>query len=455
MAGKKTNTQPKQESKKSTGFPVWTTMVIVPVVIAVAFRLLRGNSSNIDGSFSTERGHRKIQDTSEMWTHGYYADLVSNAPASHARMYPNGGGGTPVLVSFGSDADFEQLGRLYNDHGQIVLSRLHFVDNTALYRGPASPGTHFQWPAGHVGLKRTVPGLFGASKLAVELETLTDPSDGKDPRVFYVHNFLTANETEHLIRFATAEENPYKIARSTAGTHKAWSQEGGREATTSTRTSMNAFDTQTAIAKDIKLRAFRLLRMGEYEESMADGIQILRYEIGEAYIAHHDYFPEQQSDDHNWDPGKGGSNRFATIFLYLSDVEYGGQTVFPKSNRLTNNTSADLVKRLGEAPSPETLARLMKEAELGENSWESTLIQQCYTQLAIPPRRGDAILFYSQRVDGSLDPSSLHGACPVLTGTKWGANLWVWNACRYSMCHNDPLQPASELSANLKAPFHD
>ena len=41
--------------------------------------------------------------------------------------------------------------------------------------------------------------------------------------------------------------------------------------------------------------------------------------------------------------------------------------------------------------------------------------------------KGDAILFYSQKPDGSLDDASLHGACPVLKGKKMVANIWAWN----------------------------
>ncbi|KAH8083378.1 hypothetical protein JL720_8260 [Aureococcus anophagefferens] len=31
------------------------------------------------------------------------------------------------------------------------------------------------------------------------------------------------------------------------------------------------------------------------------------------------------------------------------------------------------------------------------------------------------------RPDGTLDDYATHGGCPVLDGTKWAANLWVWN----------------------------
>jgi prolyl 4-hydroxylase len=134
-------------------------------------------------------------------------------------------------------------------------------------------------------------------------------------------------------------------------------------------------------------------------------------------------------------------------------VEFGGQTVFPGTQRLANDTSAGLVGRLGAAPGGEKLAELLEGAKLRENSWEGDLIEKCYTRFAVPPRKGDAILFYSQTPDGRLDGTSLHGACPVLTGTKWGANLWVWNACRFGQCKGDPLDPAGELPAGLKAPF--
>jgi prolyl 4-hydroxylase len=207
---------------------------------------------------------------------------------------------------------------------------------------------------------------------------------------------LSAAEADEFVAFSTADENPYKMAPSTGGTHKAWNQ-GGAEARLTTRTSENAFDITTQNSMTVKRRAFRLLRMGEYIENLADGIQILRYQLGQAYVAHHDYFPVKQSDDHLWDPTIGGSNRFATVFLYLSDVEEGGETSFPRSERLTVEKSKELVDRLGEAPPLEMQMESIRAAGLSEGSWEEKTTLACFAKFAVPPRRGDAILFYSQR----------------------------------------------------------
>ena len=43
--------------------------------------------------------------------------------------------------------------------------------------------------------------------------------------------------------------------------------------------------------------------------------------------------------------------------------------------------------------------------------------------LKVKPQTGKAITFYNLLPDGSRDPQSLHGACPVKDGVKW-AGKW-------------------------------
>lgn len=89
---------------------------------------------------------------------------------------------------------------------------------------------------------------------------------------------------------------------------------------------------------------------------------------------------------------------------------------------------------------------------VGVAGWENTMVRDCYTKLAVKPRKASAILYYSQGKtrafgrstlrqkpltvfpsraragpDGALDVMSTHGGCPVLSGQKWASNLWVWN----------------------------
>ena len=50
--------------------------------------------------------------------------------------------------------------------------------------------------------------------------------------------------------------------------------------------------------------------------------------------------------------------------------------------------------------------------------------------LLVYPKKGSAVLFYSQNPYCELDPKSEHGGCPVYKGLKFAANLWVWNKDR-------------------------
>lgn len=125
--------------------------------------------------------------------------------------------------------------------------------------------------------------------------------------------------------------------------------------------------------------------------------QILKYEPGQKYVAHHDYFDlryyaTQKDMIAQYD--EGGKNRLATVFWYLSTVTNGGHTNFPMA---------------GGLPHPSNFS-------------------DCSKGLSVPPEKGKVIIFYSMTPRGELDEYSLHAGCPPAEGElKYSANFWLWN----------------------------
>ena len=213
----------KKSTPKSSSFLLSAIPVVLAIAVALYYRQNdnKGTQDVLQSQASSSTKRQLLNPQKGSWTEGYYTteDVTDQSyPSTHALLFQNGGVSEPTMVEFSSDDEFLKLGRLYNDKGQIVQSPTHFRNGTALYKGPTTPGTHFQWPAVSVGYKRTVPGVFGGNGKQIELETLTEPSSNaksSDPRIFYIHNFLSAEEADEFIRFSTAEENPYKMAPST------------------------------------------------------------------------------------------------------------------------------------------------------------------------------------------------------------------------------------------------
>lgn len=124
-----------------------------------------------------------------------------------------------------------------------------------------------------------------------------------------------------------------------------------------------------------------------------ENMQVLKYVDGQKYGAHWD---EINPVDHP----KGLANsslRVATVLMYLSDVEYGGETAFPHSQWLDaarqNRTEFSPCARDG---------------------------------VAALARKGDAIMFHDMKPSyRELDLHSMHTGCPVLRGEKWSATFWI------------------------------
>lgn len=198
------------------------------------------------------------------------------------------------------------------------------------------------------------------------------------PRASVFHNFLSKDECDYLINLA----KPH-MQKSTVVDEKT-----GKSKDSRVRTSSGTFlprgrdKTIRTIEKRIADFTFIPVEHGE-------GLQVLHYEVGQKYEPHFDYFLDEFNT-------VNGGQRIATVLMYLSDVEEGGETVFPSAK---GNFSA-----------------VSYWNELSECGKEG---------LSVKPKRGDALLFWSMKPDASLDPSSLHGGCPVIRGDKWSATKWI------------------------------
>jgi len=69
----------------------------------------------------------------------------------------------------------------------------------------------------------------------------------------------------------------------------------------------------------------RLAIWTKIPEENGEDIQVLRYENGQEYGAHWDWFDDPVKHADQMTAG----NRIATVLMYLSDVEEGGETAFP------------------------------------------------------------------------------------------------------------------------------
>ena len=114
----------------------------------------------------------------------------------------------------------------------------------------------------------------------------------------------------------------------------------------------------------------------------------MHYENGQKYEPHFDYFHDKANQIM-------GGHRIATVLMYLSNVEKGGETIFPNAEA--------------------------KESQPKDESWSEC----AHKGYAVKPEKGDALLFFSLHLDATTDSRSLHGSCPVIEGEKWSATKWI------------------------------
>ena len=163
------------------------------------------------------------------------------------------------------------------------------------------------FPTEGIGFVRTLPHLGHMTLTTLSFR----------PRLFALDGFLGEADAEALVADALAiDDDEHRLMQSSTGA-------SGYHAS-NIRTSENAWVKDTATARKLKRRAFDMLGFESYDERMADGVQVLRYNNSKGYIAHKDFLsPPADVEARLMDPKRGGANRMATVFLYLTDVAHG------------------------------------------------------------------------------------------------------------------------------------
>lgn len=187
-----------------------------------------------------------------------------------------------------------------------------------------------------------------------------------DPYVVTFDNFLTDEEVDALI---TTVDGGWERSTDTGSVNEFG--ETGRVLSQG-RTSSNAWCRAPCESNPHVQNVMRKIEeVTRVPRENFESFQILRYELGQAYNPHHDASVSQTR--------LACGPRILTFFLYLSDVDEGGETGFPTLN------------------------------------------------IKVKPKKGSALLWPSTTNDNpeKIDGRTLHQAHPVVKGRKFAANTWI------------------------------
>ena len=179
----------------------------------------------------------------------------------------------------------------------------------------------------------------------------------REPFIFEVENFLTHEECDTIIK--ASEE---KMNKSFVG-----SFEKARESNIRTGYShfLTVFENLDIFEIFKKITMFLNLPGYRFDQFF----QVISYDKDQEYKDHLDPSFEKNKRYNI-------KHRFFTVLCYLSDVEEGGETYFPKLD------------------------------------------------VTVKPKKGKIIYFQNYDKEGNVNKLSTHRGMPVLKGKKWAFNLW-------------------------------
>jgi len=182
------------------------------------------------------------------------------------------------------------------------------------------------------------------------------------PRVVVVADFLSDEECDYII--SNAESRIQRSSTLNSGT--------GESEVHPARTSFGMFykKGENEVIQRIEQR---IAKLTNWPAENGEGLQVLRYQVGQEYVPHNDYF---DTANPNLDKvlARGGQ-RVGTFLMYLNNPIRGGGTSFP---------------------------------DVG---------------FEVAPKKGSAVFFSYDRPHKST--KTLHAGTPVQEGEKWVATKWL------------------------------
>ena len=127
--------------------------------------------------------------------------------------------------------------------------------------------------------------------------------------------------------------------------------------------------------------------------------QVLKYQPGQKYEEHWDWFEEEERKKRDIDD----TNRIATILVYLSGEHTPGQScmihfeVYLRLAGLRRLTSSLLMPDVEEGGE----TAFSKSEWLNETAQRAAVPSECaHAKVFVKPRKGDALLFWDLKPDG-------------------------------------------------------
>jgi len=291
---------------------------------------------------------------------------------------------------------------VYNRWGELIKNGNSLQPNESYFLVPK--GHWFFWPGMYVGYKvqlRTLPYSNPNKILAMETLSLI-------PRLFKIDNFLTDDEANYVIKIAAPKMEKSHVVE----------DDGGKLHKSRTSSSTWLWKNEGNVITDIDKRVANLTHIPT-KERLEEAMQVVHYLPGQFYQSHLDWFDPKV---HVSNPDiQAGVNRMITVFYYLNTVEEGGETIFPHAGPTGYKLQGEYVD-----------------------------MADCSKGIGVKPTKGNAILWYSLTAKGHMkgegDYASLHGACPPVSGEKYGANKWIWSRKKLNGGHSYDNWSDSELS---------